>query len=316
MHDQPLKVLFITAFGRSGTTILDNILGQLEGFFSLGETQFVWDRSLLDNRLCGCGEPFRECEVWGRVAAEALDDLEPGELREMVGLRDRLGAVRVLVRDRLGDRGMSPALARYVERTARLYQAVRRVTGSRVLVDSSKSPSHGYVLARMPGIELYVLHMVRNPRAVAFSWQKRKVYDPSGEKPMYMARLSLRRSGRMWLVWNLVSELMWRRRSGYLRLRYEGFVDRPRETVEHVLELLGEPRPSLPFTGSRTVELGANHSVAGNPNRFDQGAVEIRRDVEWQSKMRPAQQLAVAALTWPLLARYGYLSPLVARPGK
>jgi len=31
------KVLFITGRGRSGSTILDNLLGQLDGFFSLGQ---------------------------------------------------------------------------------------------------------------------------------------------------------------------------------------------------------------------------------------------------------------------------------------
>ncbi len=313
-HDSPLKVLFITGFGRSGTTIVDNVLGQLDGFFSLGETQFVWDRSLRDNRLCGCGRPFRECEIWSRVCAAELDAIEPRELDEMVRLRDSLGPLRLLGRSLLGRRGVSPALERYIDRTRRLYRAVQRLTGSRVLIDSSKSPSHGYVLAHMPGIELKILHMVRNPRAVAHSWQRRKVYDSSGEEPMYMARLSVRKSSTMWLTWNLVSELLWRRhRGGYQLLRYEDFVDRPQGTVEGVLELLGEEQAGLPFTGSHTVQLGTNHCLAGNPNRFEQGPVEIRRDERWKERMRPLHQLAVAGLTWPLLARYGYLSPLVAR---
>jgi hypothetical protein len=313
--EPPLQVLFITAFGRSGTTLLDNVLGQLPGFFSLGETQFVWDRALRDNRLCGCGKPFRDCEIWGPVADEALGDLSPAEIEELVRVRDRLGSLRLLARSWRGARGVTSDLRRYVDRLHRFYRAVWRVTGCRVLIDSSKSPSHGYVLDHMPGIDLQVAHMVRNPRAVAFSWQKRKVYDSSGDEPMYMARLSLRKSALMWLGWNLVSELLWRRRSNYLRLRYEDFVDRPREVLEDVLETLGASGTDLPFTGSHTVELATNHCLAGNPNRFLQGPVEIRRDVEWTRQMPAWKQLVIVGLTWPLLARYGYVSPLVARPG-
>jgi hypothetical protein len=311
--EPPLQVLFITAFGRSGTTLLDNVLGQAPGFFSLGETQFVWDRSLRDNRLCGCGKPFRDCEVWGPVADEVLADLSPDEIEEMVRVRDGLGSLRLLARSRRGARGVTPELRRYVDRLERLYRAVRRVTGCRVQIDSSKSPSHGYVLDRMSGVDLRVVHMVRNPRAVAFSWQKRKVYDASGDEPMYMARLSLRKSGLMWLGWNLVSELLWRRRSNYRRLRYEDFVDRPRETLEEILATLGADGAELPFTDSHTVELDANHCLAGNPGRFRHGPVAIRRDEEWTREMSAWKQLAVVGWTWPLLARYGYLFPLSAR---
>ncbi len=315
LDSKPLKVLFITAFGRSGTTLLDNVIGQLPGFFSLGETQFVWDRSLRDNRLCGCGKPFRDCEIWGPVAEEALADLSPAEIEEMVRLRDRLGSLRLVPRSWRGDAGVDAGLRLYIDRLRRLYDAVHRVTGCQVLVDSSKSPSHGYVLDHMSGIDLEVLHMVRNPRAVAFSWQKRKVYDASGDEPMYMARLSLRKSAMMWLGWNSVSELLWRNRSNYRRLRYEDFVDRPREVLEDLRARLGAGDAKLPFTGSHTVELEANHCLAGNPNRFQRGSVEIRRDVVWTQKMPAWKQLAIVALTWPLLARYGYFSPLVTRSG-
>jgi Sulfotransferase family len=304
----PLQVLFITAFGRSGTTLLDNVLGQAPGFFSLGETQFVWDRSLRDNRLCGCGQPFRDCEVWGPVAAEALDDLTPADVEEMIRIRDALGSARLVLRSWRGAKGVSADIRRYADRLQRLYGAVQRVTGCRVLIDSSKSPSHGYVLDQMAGVDLEVVHMVRNPRAVAYSWRKRKVYDPGGDEPMYMARLSLRQSGMMWLKWNLVSELLWRRRKNYRRLRYEDFVSRPLETADSILESLGGGGAELPFVDSHTVELAANHCLAGNPTRFRHGPVAIRRDEEWQQEMPAWERLAVVGWTWPLLARYGYLS--------
>lgn len=316
-----MKVLFVTGFGRSGTTVVDSILGQVEGFFSLGEAQYVWDRGLERNLLCGCGARFRECAFWGPLAGEIAGGLDEEHLRRMVRLRDRQGPGRAVVRAALGRFRRAPAdpsgWRDYVDRTARLYRAVQRATGSRVLIDSSKSPAHGLVLDAMrsaiPDLELYVLHMVRNPRAVAHSWQKRKIYDASGDEPMYMARLSLHRSAAKWLGWNAAIELLWRRRGRYLLLPYEAFAADPRGSVRSVVDHLGEPDARLPFTGPRTVELDTVHSVAGNPNRFATGPVEIRNDEGWKAKMSPARQLAVAAMTWPLLGRYGYWRPLVDR---
>lgn len=45
-----VKVLYIAGWGRSGSTILDNVLGQVEGFFSGGELSYLWERGLSENR--------------------------------------------------------------------------------------------------------------------------------------------------------------------------------------------------------------------------------------------------------------------------
>jgi hypothetical protein len=92
-------------------------------------------------------------------------------------------------------------------------------------------------------------------------------------------------------------------------LRYEDFAASPRETIAAVLAFLGEDA-ELPFADGATVELGVNHTVAGNPNRFRTGPVTIALDSEWRSRMPRPRRLAVRALTWPLLLRYGY------RPGR
>ena len=61
------KVLSILGPGRSGTTILGNILGEVPGFFAAGEVRFVWQRGLIERRPCGCGMPVPDCSVWSAV---------------------------------------------------------------------------------------------------------------------------------------------------------------------------------------------------------------------------------------------------------
>jgi hypothetical protein len=110
----------------------------------------------------------------------------------------------------------------------------------------------------------------------------------------------------LWSLWNLVTELFWRRApGGYLRLRYEDFVAAPQTVVRGVVALAGE-EPALPFVSDAAVRLGPTHSVSGNPNRFDAGVVELRADDQWLGAMRPLDRWLVTAVSWPLLLRYGY----------
>src|SRR4051812_48764894 len=66
------KVLYVGGSGRSGTTLLDRMLGQVPGVWSTGELARVWDNGLRDNELCGCGEPFWECAFWREVGDAAF----------------------------------------------------------------------------------------------------------------------------------------------------------------------------------------------------------------------------------------------------
>lgn len=70
--------------------------------------------------------------------------------------------------------------------------------------------------------------------------------------------------------------------------------------------MLHEDARRLPFMGERGVELGASHTVSGNPNRFQTGMVRLRPDDEWVSRIRLRDRTLVTLLTFPLLARYGY----------
>jgi hypothetical protein len=62
--DSGIRILYIAGAGRSGSTLLANILGQVEGFFTAGELISIWERGLIQDRFCGCGVPFHDCEVW------------------------------------------------------------------------------------------------------------------------------------------------------------------------------------------------------------------------------------------------------------
>lgn len=307
MSGDKVKVLYIAGFGRSGSTILGNILGGIEGFFHSGELNFIWEHGVIEDRLCGCGAPFGECEIWNSVMERAFGGMGEVDAREMVRLQDsgsRTRHVPLMLTSR-GRRVLASRLEKYTARLGRLYRAIGESTSSRVVVDSSKFPSYGYLLGMTPGIELYVVHLIRDPRAAAYSWLKEP--RPDADERSYMNRVGTVKSSLLWDAWNASAEALW---SGtparYTRLRYEDFVTEPRRAIEEILGMLGEDPGRLPFVGEREVELGAGHTVAGNPNRFRSGPVRLRSDDDWASKMRPRDKRLVTLMTLPLLARYGY----------
>jgi hypothetical protein len=113
----------------------------------------------------------------------------------------------------------------------------------------------------------------------------------------------------LWETWNIATELFWKRfPERYLMLRYEDFVNRPQEALERILDLVQERPSELPFVADRELTVGNNHTVSGNPNRFQKGTVKLRPDEEWKTKIKPLDKAMVTALTWLLLIRYGYLS--------
>lgn len=298
MGEDKIKVLYVAGWGRSGSTVLGNILGQLEGFVHVGELLYVWERGLLGDWSCGCGAPFRECEVWGAVLKKAFGDTDRIDLPEMARLRVDSVRTRHLPLAFVpgGERVLKPRLDKYSGTLENLYRAIRSSTGCDVIVDSSKFPSYGYLLEQIPTIDLRVVHLVRDPRAAAYSWVR-------AQSRNYPARSSL-----LWMAWNVAAEAFWRPSpERYALLRYEDFVAKPRESVGRVLELVQEETSSLPFVDEREVRIEVCHTVSGNPNRFRTGPIELRPDEEWRTKMKKKDRALVTALTWPLLLRYGYL---------
>jgi len=301
----PLKVLYLIGWGRSGSTLIDTLLGEVPGFFSAGELRNIWKEGLREGRSCGCGRPVLDCPVWSPVL-DLMRGSVPFRPNAMTSVQERSlrarHALPLIRRVRTGRR----LAGGVTSTTEQLYRAIQEVTGARVIVDSSKVPSNAAILATMPTIQPHLLHLVRDPRASAYSWQRQRE-RLDGKDDELLPRFGLVESSSNWVLFNVAAELMARQdRFRYLQLRYEDFVRDPRSSLEAVVRWTGEPSDALPFTDRAVASLGDNHTVGGNPGRFRTGRVEIREDAEWRTQQHASHRLLVTTLTLPLLRRYGY----------
>jgi hypothetical protein len=306
-----VRVLFVGGLGRSGSTLLDRMLGQLGGVWSVGELVHVWRRGLVENNLCGCGARFRDCPFWRRVGEEAFQGWDALDVDDVLALKQAVDRNRYVPLMCLP--GLWPPyrarLRRYLDLLDRLYRAVGEVAGQAVIVDASKHVSHAFLLRRMRDIDLRLVHLVRDSRGVAFSWTRLLRRLEVVDSEAMMATKDPLRIGARWLVQNLLFHVLRRLGVPTLLLRYESLVRRPSAELVRLLHHAGRPPADgeLGFVGDGWVELGTSHAIAGNPMRFRQGRVPLRLDEEWRHKLSRGQRLLTVGSTWPLLLRYGYL---------
>ena len=288
-------VVYVGGAGRSGSTLLDNLLGSASNWFSTGELRLLWSGRQMWTHLCGCGEPLRTCPLWSAVLDQAGPvDVEWAAATERALLRSRQSW-------RPARRNLGTDGARYADLVGRLAAAITDVTGAGAIVDSSKSPA-GVALWHAAGVPVVAVHLVRDPRAVVWSW-RRTVEAQDGVR-----RLRRRPAATTAVEWTLNNRSMEAvtTRAGVpvVRVRYEDLIDEPSATIAAIATTARVEADVRITDGEATIE--ANHTVAGNPSRFRTGAVRLRRDDEWQDRMPRIDRVLTTALTAPGMRRYGY----------
>lgn len=293
---EEVPVLYVAGSMYSGTTLLGRMLGELDGCFFAAEVAHLWDYGLTRNERCGCGEPVRSCQLWRAILEEAFGSLASVDVEWLAAVKSRLVSIRRLPQVLAGHVGRGPLagdVAGFREALGRLYPAIRTVTGSRVVVDTTKSPVYALLLDGVAGIELRVAHVVRDPRGALFS-QLRRVdgFPPTTFLLLYDA-------------WNALTELGWRWRSPYLLVRYEDLVRTPGETFAKVARFAGLAAGELDLDDGR-VRLPATHAIDGNRSRFTTGLIDLEIDDEWRGRLPWRLRMLTNGLTWPLLVRHSY----------
>jgi hypothetical protein len=296
------RVMAIGAWDRSGSTILAQLLGSVPGVVSVGELNNLWQRGVVEDRLCSCGRHFSACPFWSAVMETAF----PGDegrriLQRVVGAADHMSNQRMLAR-RLMPGRVDQFSDTYGDGLSRLYDAISLVSGAEVIVDSAKIPWHIDVGRHLLKPRQVVVHLIRDPRGVVFSHRKVVAYDTSEASPQLMSRHGVAFTTAGWCYRNLLLSWLWRNEGSYVPVLYEEFAHEPVLVVDRVLDMVGL-RAGVSRYGD-AVTLDVQHNISGNPVRFASGPISIRVDEGWRTGLHPVVARLVGATTWPLRVMY------------
>ncbi len=303
---EKIPVLFIAGAGRSGSTLLERMLGQTADLSPIGELRHL-GRQDFELDLCGCGQRFQDCPFWAAVFSEAFG--KAPNFPDLLTQRNQVDRIRFIPKMLWFsyDSKFGKDKKAYSDVLLAIYQAVLNNSSQKMVLDSSKDVSTLYLLSTMPEIDLHVLHLIRDSRAVAFSWQRQRKKLTTVKRGKYMPVYTARKTAWNWLYRNILAELAKNKVQSYTRVYYEELIQNPTAVLCQIRQRIGLAEPDLGFFVGNSVDLQIDsHTVSGNPMRLKKGVIHLRLDNEWQTRMTNRDKRTVTLLTWPLLKRYGY----------
>ncbi|MEL7190247.1 MAG: sulfotransferase [Pseudomonadota bacterium] len=304
-RSEPLKLIYVAGYGRSGTTLLDIAVGQQECVFAAGEItalpRHVWEH----DEYCACRETVSDCGFWGPVVKRWQDKNSDWTMSSYGKLLERtefLFSVKRLFSKLIPNEDIT----NYKSLTGSLFTEIAAQADTNIILDSSKLPGRASSIHANPDIEIYLVHVVRDGRGVA--WSMMKPYSIKVEegiqkelkpKPLWF-------TAARWFIVNMGAEIMrWRLpKQRSIRVRYEDFVANPEATVKRIMARVGEEYVQ-PDHGGQIMK--PQHQVAGSRHRMKDELV-IKKDVSWKAKMPKGKQFVFSILAAPLLWRYGYFN--------
>jgi len=294
MSDGNVKVAFIAGTGKSGSTLLGKLLGQVGGFVDVGELINI-DWQFERKELCACGEAVSVCDFWTKVVGNSIGSIEDLDRARWHRLKTRYLPLLLVP-------GARRPLQRYFKQLHHLIMGVARVTEANVIVDSSKSAFYGAVLGLFPDIDVYTLHLVRDVRGSEGSMHRLKS-EGAGK---WINRNTWWNSIR-WMIVNLLTEFTARATgSRYMRVRYEDLVTDPTRVIAEIAIMLDEPEAKIEFLSGNRAQLSKTHTIAGSDVRFKQGLIELQLDERWKQSLPESNRAVVDGLTGWFRRRYGY----------
>ncbi len=301
------NVIFITCIGRSGSTIIANILGQYEHCIHIGELNEIWERGYKNNFLCGCHRPFQKCLFWTHIIKNEIKD--NAELQKLINVGEYLRSTQPLFFLKSIIFGRKRSLKIYADHIKNIYLKIYTNGNKRVIIDSTKYTSYGYMLRFIKNIDFHIIHLVRDPRAVAYSWSKIKVRENRINETEYMPRKSTFRATLTYIMSYMFAQIYFKNQKyKYTILRYEDFIEDPEYYIEKIMNRYKMNKPNSLFQSKNTVNLKKiSHTITGNPIRFNIGNIPLKLDDEWKRKLNPKNEKLIKFLSWPLMLKHGYL---------
>jgi hypothetical protein len=305
------NLAYILGCAHSGSTLLAMLLGSQSDATTVGEMR-ASAIGETDAYLCSCGEHIKKCRFWievsERMAKHGIPNFDITEARLSIHdtenpyvhrLLDPLPRGPVLEAARNTALALSPGWPNHLRnvrhRNSVLVEVLREITGTKLVIDSSKIALHLKYLLKSADLKIKVIFLVRDGRAVVTSMLGHG-YSRGGRKETITA------AARAWRRANEASERVLESlpSSQWMRLHYEELCKLPEETLRGLCKFLG--------MDSRNIALdfrARQQHILGNDMRLKSGT-DIRLDERWRKVFTHEDLEIFDGIAGEMRKKYGY----------
>jgi len=281
------KVIYIASDCRSGSTLLDLLLGNHDKITSVGE---LWRlEECLNNpenhcHICMCGKSIKECPFWEKVEYVLGVPLEKIKTKCHEKLVDRrLEQAIVLLNNHKLFTFCSYFLNSFkhdmecAANMLRLYDAISKVNKTPFIVDSSKVAYYFRLLYLLQPAKVKIIFLYRDGRGVTYSKMREE-------------GMKLEKAAKGWVRCNRMMEIMKLGipKNKIFMTKYEDLCKRPSKILEKICHFIG-----IGFQEKMTqLNKYTKHIIGGNPMKFKKNRDKIVLDECWKTEMT-LQQLEI-----------------------
>jgi len=229
------KLIFISGSGKSGSTLLDIIIGSQLNSFSIGELHNLFRPGLIENEYCTCGKIVNDCELWNEVIKRwrqnsLMNQKDYYKYQQFFRTNKNY---KSLLREL---KNPSDLFLTYLKDTKLLYNIISEVSKCDVLIDSSKSITRALILNKIYSEDKLVIIHLLNKFSRVLNSNKKVV-----EKDLKIGReKSTNKKGLeyvfyflpRWLIPNLI--LYFQLRSQRKVIVFEEYIFNPNKVLEKI----------------------------------------------------------------------------------
>lgn len=290
------NILYIMGTGRSGSTILEILLGCNPGIQQAGEITHIFKDGVVRGRNCACGASARECPVWGPVLKQVEERL--GRAEDLQQLHEAIDSHRGFPKTLAGWHAAA-TMTRYVCCSELLFTGLSYSASVHTVIDSSKYAGRALSLARAFPEKVRIVFLTRSPSGLLRAFAKKHASEQLPKSRLETA---------LYFCWVLLCArcVAGRVRERFMHIEYDSLSADPIEQIKRLEAWsgldLGETRRRL----AEDCEFEVGHLVTGNRIRYST-RVRFEASKGERGEMRKGSRMLAAlmklwqrAMVWDL----------------
>ena len=319
-------MVYILAASHSGSTLLAMLMGSHPEVCTVGELKFT-SLGEIDNYRCSCRKEIRKCGFWNGIRQDmskyglTFDFACPDTHFNSITSQYICRLLRPLHRgpflEKIRDMALnlSPQwryhLPRIQKQNEILLKCLQIRTGKKVIVDSSKIGIRLKFLMRNPALDVKIIRLMRDGRAVALTYMDPARFADAKDTSLQgggtggkreSERLSMTNAAYEWQRSNEEAEALLSNLapSNWIEVRYEELCLNTDRELKKIYALLGIDNGKV-YLDFRSQD----HHIIGNGMRLDTTS-EIKLDERWKSALSIADLKKFEKVAGKMNRRLGY----------